>query len=184
MAIKYHETKLVSRDSIKPYSKNARVHTEEQVEQLVKSIKTYGFTNPILIDGKNVLIAGHGRLEAATELGIIEIPAVVIKGLSEDQKQALRIADNKLALNAYWDEELLRAEIAELQMADFDLELTGFKMDELDRLMTDPDDLDKKEFGGDPSDKWQLLIEYPSEAELQMAYDAALEDGLECKIIQ
>jgi len=131
-----------------PYNRNAREHSPQQIAQIVASIAEFGFTNPILIDETGVLIAGHGRLAAAKQLGLTEIPAIRIEGLTPAQVQALRIADNKLALNASWDDELLRTELTDLRDLGFDLGLTGFGDDELAGLfaagnsgLTDPDDV-------------------------------------------
>lgn len=118
------------------YKRNARTHSDEQIEQVSQSIKEFGFTNPVLIDEKNELIAGHGRTEAARRLGMTEVPAIRLVGLSETQKKALRIADNQLALNAGWDDELLRIELEEIKTEDFDLDLLGFSLDELDAILT------------------------------------------------
>lgn len=116
---------------LKPYENNARTHSEEQVAQICASIREFGFTNPLLIDESGGIIAGHGRLAAAKILKMDEVPTIELKGLTEAQKRAYVIADNKLALNAGWDEELLKAELEALQNLDFDLELTGFSEDEL-----------------------------------------------------
>ena len=125
---------------LKAYGRNARTHSEEQIKQLCDSIKEFGFTNPVLVDEKNELIAGHGRTEAARRLGMIEVPAIRLVGLSETQIKALRIADNQLALNAGWDEELLRIELEEIRAEDFDLDLLGFSLDELDAILTANED--------------------------------------------
>lgn len=109
-------------DKINPYKKNARTHSSKQLEQIMNSIKTYGFTNPLLIDENNNLIAGHGRLEAVRQLNrvdfknnpLMELPAIIIEGLSEADKKALIIADNQIALNAGWDYEILNEELNEL----------------------------------------------------------------------
>lgn len=100
---------------ILPYARNAREHSPEQVTQIVRSITEFGFTNPVLLDENGVLIAGHGRLAAARQLGMTELPAIAVAGLDEAQKQALRLADNKLALNASWDDALLRTELMDLR---------------------------------------------------------------------
>ena len=118
-----------------PYINNSRTHSEEQVNQICASINEFGFTNPILIDEKNNIIAGHGRLLASKKLGIEEVPCIVLEGLTEAQKKAYIIADNKMALNAGWDEELLKIELENLKELDFDLELTGFNVDELDDIL-------------------------------------------------
>ena len=123
-----------STEDLIPYINNSRTHSEEQVNQIVASINEFGFTNPILIDEKNNIIAGHGRLLASNKIGMEEVPCIVLVGLTEAQKKAYIIADNKMALNAGWNEELLRIELENLQELDFDLELTGFNIDELDDI--------------------------------------------------
>ena len=119
------------------YAKNSRTHSDEQVEQLVNSIREFGFTNPVLIDEKNELSAGHGRLAAAEILEMDKVPAIRLSNLSEKQKKAYRIADNKLALNAGWDMQLLAEEVKELMDDDFDIDLLGFNDAELDEMLSD-----------------------------------------------
>lgn len=118
-----------------PYINNSRTHSEEQVNQIVASINEFGFTNPLLIDEKDNIIAGHGRLLASKKLKMEEVPCIVLSGLTEAQKKAYIIADNKMALNAGWDDELLKIELENLKELDFDLELTGFDVDELDDIL-------------------------------------------------
>jgi DNA modification methylase len=132
--------------SLVPYARNARTHSPEQVDQIAASIREWGWTTPVLVDEEGGLIAGHGRVMAAKKLGIDEIPVMVAKGWSEAQKRAYVLADNKLALNAGWDMDLLRVELADLKALDFDIDLTGFGGGELADLMaekteglTDPD---------------------------------------------
>lgn len=125
------EYKKLPSEKLIPYARNSRTHSPEQVAQIAASIKEFGFTNPILIDEENGIIAGHGRLLAAQKLGIDEVPVIVMAGLTAAQKKAYVIADNKLALNAGWDDEMLRIEFEELQEMGFDLELTGFSLDEI-----------------------------------------------------
>ena len=122
-----------------PYARNARTHSEDQIAQIAASIAEFGFTNPILIGGGAVIIAGHGRLMAAQKLGLAEVPVIVLNHLSEAQRRALVIADNRIAENAGWDEELLRAELESLREIDFDLDLIGFSEAELDALLGDLD---------------------------------------------
>lgn len=114
-----------------PYINNSRKHSDEQVAQIAASIKEFGWTNPILVDGDNGIIAGHGRLMAARKLGMDKIPVIELAHLSEPQRKALILADNKLALNASWDYELLKLEIEDLKEFNYDLELTGFDSSEL-----------------------------------------------------
>src|ERR1035437_176059 len=109
-----------------PWPKNARTHSDAQVAQIAGSIAAFGFNAPILVDSNSIVIAGHGRLLAARQLGLEEVPVIVLDHLSELQKRAYIIADNQLALNAGWDEELLRAELASLQAEDFNIDLIGF----------------------------------------------------------
>jgi 16S rRNA G966 N2-methylase RsmD len=119
-----------------PYVNNSRKHSDEQVAQIAASIKEFGWTNPILVDGANGIIAGHGRLMAARKLGMEAVPVIELAHLSEPQRKALIIADNKLAMNAEWDNDLLMLELGELLEGGFDLDLLGFGKDELDALLS------------------------------------------------
>jgi DNA modification methylase len=148
-----------------PFANNARTHSDAQVAQIAGSIREFGWTNPILVDGDNGIIAGHGRLLAARKLGMADVPVIELGGLSEAQKRALVIADNKLALNAGWDMELLALEFGDLDSLGFDLSLTGFGADEIASLMspgnaglTDPDDVPDPPAAATtvPGDLWLL----------------------------
>jgi hypothetical protein len=118
-----------------PYARNSRTHSEAQVAQIAGSIREFGFTNPVLIDAENGIIAGHGRIMAAQKLGLAEVPCIRLDHLTETQRKAYIIADNKLALNSGWDEELLGLELADLREADFDLDLTGFDGTEIEAFL-------------------------------------------------
>ena len=118
-----------------PYAANSRTHSDAQVAQIAASIKEFGWTNPILVSGDNSIIAGHGRLLAARKLGMDEVPAIVLDHLSKAQQRALVIADNQLALNAGWDMGMLKAEIEDLNLENFNLEILGFDEDFLDGLL-------------------------------------------------
>lgn len=120
-----------------PYVNNARTHSTEQIKQIAASIKEFGFTNPILLDGDNGIIAGHGRVMAAELLKMAEVPCIELPHLTPAQKKAYILADNKLALNAGWDDELLEAELKSLEELDFDVDLTGFDSDELSDIFRD-----------------------------------------------
>src|SRR6202789_4413595 len=122
-----------------PYARNPRTHSDAQVAQIAASIAEFGFNNPILVDTKAGIIAGHGRLLAARKLGLKEVPVIVLDHLSEDQKRAYIIADNQLALNAGWNDELLRMELEALHQEDFDLSLIGFEDQELALLLAAQD---------------------------------------------
>ena len=124
-------------DDLIPYVRNPRTHTPEQVAQVAGSIAEFGFVNPILVGPDKVIIAGHARFAAAHKLGLTEVPVIVLRHLSEAQRRALVIADNRLALNAGWDEEMLRIELTALQEVDFNLDLTGFAEEELARLLAE-----------------------------------------------
>ena len=125
----------ISIDALIPYARNSRTHSDAQVAQIAASIKEFGFTNPVLIDEDGGIIAGHGRTLAARKLGLSEVPCLRLSYLSEAQKKAYVIADNKLALNAGWDDEMLKVELSELKDLDFDLSLIGFDADELANLL-------------------------------------------------
>jgi DNA modification methylase len=138
-----------SLDKLTPYARNSRTHSDEQVAQLAASIREWGWTTPVLVDEDGGIIAGHGRVLAARQLGMAEVPVVVARGWSDAKRRAYVIADNKLALNAGWDAEMLSLELGELGELGFDLDLTGFSDEELDGLtpseesaaLTDPDEV-------------------------------------------
>jgi DNA modification methylase len=130
-------------DALRPDPRNARTHPRRQIDQIVASIRSFGFTNPILVDPTGQVIAGHGRLLAAKALGLAAVPTIELAGLSAAQTRALRLADNKIALGAGWDLDLLKLELAELAVLDIDLSLTGFSTGEIDVVLQgtpDPDD--------------------------------------------
>ncbi len=129
------EYKKIKIDKLIPYVNNSRTHDENQVMQIAGSISEFGFTNPVLIDEKGVIIAGHGRVMAAKKLCLDEVPCIVLEGLTDAQKKAYVIADNRLALNAGWDAEMLSLELKSLEEMDFDLGLLGFDDDELSKLL-------------------------------------------------
>ena len=122
-------------DKLIPYINNSRTHSDEQIAQIASSIKEFGWTNPILVDGENGIIAGHGRLMAARKLGYKEVPTIELKDLTETQRKAYIIADNRLALNAGWDNEMLTIELNDLLADGFALEMLGFDPKELDALL-------------------------------------------------
>lgn len=134
-ALKVEQRKV---EELIPYARNARTHSDKQVAHLAGLIREFGWTNPILIDGDNGIIAGHGRLAAARKLGLTEVPVIELKHLTPAQKRAYILADNKAALNAGWDSELLTLELADLKELDLDMELTGFELGEIDELLALP----------------------------------------------
>lgn len=153
-------------EDLKPYSNNARIHDEEQIKQIARSMEEFGFTNPLLVDSIGGIIAGHGRLEAAKELGLAEVPVIVLDGLTEAQRRAYVIADNQLALNAGWDTDALQFELSTLKDLDFDLSVVGFADDELGRLLEGLDieggDFEEKEDDWDPTvEGYSQKVEIP-----------------------
>jgi DNA modification methylase len=144
LRIEYRET-----EGLIPYARNSRTHSDEQVIQIAASIREFGWTNPILIDEAGGIIAGHGRVLAARKLKIDTVPCITLAGLTEAQRRAYVIADNKLALNAGWDVDMLKVELGDLQALDFNLALTGFSLDEIATMLapagseglTDPDEV-------------------------------------------
>jgi DNA modification methylase len=130
----------VAIDKLIPYARNARTHSKEQVLQLRASLREFGFVNPVIVDKELNIIAGHGRILAAKEEGISEVPCVFVEHLTEAQKRAYILADNRLAMNAGWDNDMLSVELSDLQGADFDLALLGFDDKELEKLLADGDD--------------------------------------------
>ncbi|MEF9600893.1 ParB N-terminal domain-containing protein [Paracoccus sp. PXZ] len=130
-------------DSLVPYARNARTHSEAQVAEIAGSIREFGFVNPVLIAEDGTLIAGHGRVLAARLLGMDTVPAITLAGLSDSQRRALVLADNRIALNAGWDEALLALELSDLKGAGFDLGIMGFEDGELDRLLAGADEEDE-----------------------------------------
>ena len=138
-------------EKLVPYASNARTHSAEQIKQLQASIREFGFNNPLLIDSNYGILAGHGRVLAARAEGYKSLPCVFVEHLTEAQKKAYIIADNKLALNAGWDEELLSVELEGLRELGFDLTLTGFDEDEIaDLIVSDPDEVTEDEFDETP----------------------------------
>ena len=140
--------KTVSVESLVPYARNSRTHSPQQVDKIAASIREFGFLNPIIVDGQNGIIAGHGRVMAAQKLGLATLPVIEAAHLTEAQRRAYVIADNRLALDAGWDNDMLKIELSDLQGEGFNLELTGFNLDEIAGFLaepteglTDPDDV-------------------------------------------
>lgn len=158
-----------------PYVNNARTHSDEQVIQIAASIKEFGFTNPVLIDGENGIIAGHGRLMAAKKLGLEEVPTIELKHLTKTQKKAYILADNRLALNSGWDNDLLALELGELSDDGFDLDLLGFDDTELSLLDDDKvvDHIEIKDTQED-YEKKEIIIEFNADDVIDILNDIDL----------
>lgn len=149
-----YEHQIVKIDDLIPYALNSRTHSEQQVAQIAASIREFGFTNPVIIDDQNNLIAGHGRVLAARKLKMSEVPAIIVTGLDERKRRALIIADNKLALNSTWDEEALKVELEDLA-SDFG-QLIGFSEEELVNILGEA----KQEFIDDFKDIGETILEH------------------------
>ena len=150
-----HKLQLKPTKDLIPYINNSRTHSEQQIQQVASSIQEFGFTNPILIDQDQGIIAGHGRLQAAQLLGLDEVPTITITGWTAAQKKAYVIADNKLALNAGWDDSLLKIEMESLINLDFDLNAIGFTESEMLNIM-----LDREQGETDPEAEWTDMPEF------------------------
>lgn len=141
-------------DDLIPYARNAKKHSVEQVAQIAASMKEFGFTIPVLVADDGTIIAGHGRVMAATEIGLETVPVIVAHGWSDEQRRAYTLADNKLSENAEWDDDLLKIELAELGELDFDTGLIGFSVSELTKLLGEPTD------ENDPKKEWDGMPEF------------------------
>jgi len=181
MIEKNHEfcSRLVS--DLIPYANNSRLHSEEQVNQIASSIKEFGFTNPILIDDDDGIVAGHGRVLAAAKLKIESLPCIRLAGLTDTQKKAYVIADNKLALNADWDNELLFLELKGLNNEDFDLSLIGFDVDELSNIF-DPLSSNKELKEERYSEIFNIIVECDNEQHQESIYNELDKKGYKCQV--
>ncbi|OCG45697.1 hypothetical protein A9G34_00945 [Gilliamella sp. Choc4-2] len=171
---------------LKKHIKNSRTHSDDQIQQIINSIIEFGWTNPILIDENDIMIAGHGRLDAAEKLNLDNIPCVVLSGLTDVQKKAYLIADNQLALNAGWDFDILQSEIADLSLSDFDVSLLGFSDTELNKLLDNNNlyeesnhDLSEKSL----ENKIIVEIEVATEKEQEQLYNEMTERGYACRLL-
>ena len=175
------ESRLVA--DLIPYASNSRTHSDAQVAQIAASIKEFGWTNPILIDGDNTIIAGHGQLLAARKLGMEEVPVIVLDHLTKAQQRALVIADNQLALNAGWDMDMLKAEIEDLKLDDFDLGLLGFDDKFLDGIFDDelPKQQEAEEQNVDAV--FEVAVTCSNEEEQERVFDMMTAEGFQCRIL-
>lgn len=168
-------------DSLIPYANNSRTHSDAQVAQVAASIREFGFTNPILIDERNGIIAGHGRLMAANKLGLDEVPTIMLNGLSDAQRKAYVIADNKLALNSSWDMDLLKLELESLSELNLDLSLLGFDEIELADMFDDSNaDVELKEESY--SELFNVIIECSDESDQEKVFNRLDGEGYKCRV--
>lgn len=164
-----------------PYVNNSRTHSEQQVQQVASSIKEFGFTNPILIDESDGIIAGHGRLLAAQLLNLDTVPTITLSGLSEAQRKAYVIADNKLALNADWDYEALKLEMLDIA-DDIDLTLLGFDDDELASIIDGLEEVEAEIAEEDYKEVFNIIVSCKDENHQEKVYNQLLEKGYECQV--
>ena len=196
MELIQHDYIQVDINAIKPYENNARLHSSIQINQIMQSIKEFGFTNPLIIDTEYNLIAGHGRLEALKQLNkidfkdkpILQVPCIQVKDLSDTQKRALCLADNQIALNSTWDNEKLQDELEKLINENFNFDCLGFDDSVFNDLNIDNalnyDELnDDKVYDKHLKENFTLCIECNNESELQTLYDDFKDKGYKCKII-
>jgi hypothetical protein len=166
-----------------PYARNSRTHSPQQVAKIAASIREFGFLNPIIVDGDNSIIAGHGRVLAAQKLGFKTLPTIEAAHLSEAQRRAYVIADNRLALDAGWDNELLKVELQDLDAQGFDLSLTGFDVEEMAILFDElPDEKNDDENQIDVPEN-QMLLTFEDEMVLQDWFNRAEREGIKCKLL-
>jgi len=176
------EFKQMQVDDLIPYARNSRTHSDEQVTKIASSIKEFGFLNPVIVDGDNGIIAGHGRIMAAKKLGLKEVPTIEASHLTEAQKKAYIIADNRLALDAGWDDEMLRIEFQELEELGFDLELTGFNPDELAILFDDSIEDAKELTEQSYSEVFNIIIECNDENHQEKTFNKLDSEGYKCRV--
>jgi len=166
-----------------PYARNSRTHSEMQVAKIAASIKEFGFLNPIIVDGENGIIAGHGRVLAAQKLGLESLPVIEASHMTDAQRRAYVIADNKLALDAGWDNELLKVELQDLDAQGFDLTLTGFDLGEMANLFDEVSDNEKDDHAHVEMPENQMILTFEDELTLQDWFNRAENEGIECKLL-
>ena len=167
-------------DRLVPYARNARTHSDEQISQIAASIKEWGWTTPVLVDEQGGIIAGHGRTLAAQRLKMAEVPVMVAKGWSDAKKRAYVLADNKLALNAGWDNEMLALELGEIGDLGFDLDLTGFEAGEIAKILDNQEPLELEE--QNYSEVFNIIVECADEEEQEKIFNRLDQEGYKCRV--
>ena len=176
--------KIEMRDpkSLLAYKNNARTHSDEQIDELVNSIKSFGFNDPIELAEDGTIISGHARTLAAIRAGLSVVPTVTLQGMDENARKAYTLAANRIALNAGWDADLLKIEFEDLQNNDFDLSLTGFTEDEINGFI-DPKRITPKDYSDSIETKLIVEINCKTETEQEKIYNEFLTRGYECRIL-
>ena len=182
----HYKNKILKTADLIPYANNSRTHSDEQINQVASSIKEFGFTNPVLVDEQNGIVAGHGRVMAANKLGLEEVPCIVLDGLTKAQKKAYVIADNQLALNSGWDVDLLKLEVESLNEMDFDLDLLGFDENFFDSVLEESEgDGDFDEDGViDDGEQFNIVVTCKNEGEQNMLYNELTKREFDIKVMQ
>ena len=163
-----------------PYVNNSRTHSEEQINQVASSIKEFGFTNPILIDDDNGVIAGHGRLLASKKLNLDEVPCIILNGLTEAQKKAYVIADNQIALNSGWDFDTLKLELESIDELGLDMTITGFDLDDLAKMFDELEEVVPVE--QQYSQSFSIIIDCEDEDQQEKIFNKLDTEGYKCRV--
>jgi len=171
-------------DELHGYDKNARIHGDDQIQQIALSIKNFGFNDPIEIDDTNTILSGHGRLAAAIKLGLSEVPTITHGHMDDDQRKAYILAANRIAMNSTWDNLLLKEEFLTLQDHAFDLSLTGFGDDEIFEILDEHEIVDSKSPDNQKYNSvYEIIIECNDENEQELMFNRFQEEGLKCRIL-
>lgn len=180
MKCKFPDYKTEAVANLIPYARNARTHSDQQIDKIAASIREFGFLNPVIVDGESGIVAGHGRLLAAQKLGLKELPVIEAAHLTETQKRAYVIADNRLALDGGWDEELLRVEFDALRDVDFDIDLTGFTDSEIAAVDGDESDGTAPALG---DIEFKIIVSCANETEQAGLLEHLEKEGWECRAL-
>lgn len=175
-----HKIEYLKIGTLSAYETNSRTHSADQISQIAASIKEFGFTNPVLVDADSTIIAGHGRVEAAKQMGMDEIPCLRLLHLTEAQRKAYVIADNKLALNAGWDDDLLKQEIIALEDLEFDIALLGFDSGELAKMFDVIEEAEIKE--EKYNEVFNIIIDCKDEEEQERVFNRLDSEGYKCRV--
>jgi len=170
-------------ESLIPYARNARTHSDEQVAQIAASIKEWGWTTPVLVDETGQIIAGHGRVMAARKLGIEEIPVMVASGWTEAQRRAYVLADNKIALNSGWDMDLLKVELQDIGEMSFDLDKIGFSVEEMTSFFVETENENNIPEQKELKNTFEVAIECENEMQQEDIFNRLTQEGYKCRVL-
>jgi ParB-like chromosome segregation protein Spo0J len=173
------QVKTVKISELKPHPKNPRIHPDSAIEKLERSIKEFGWTNPILVSADGYVLAGHARLKAAEKAGISEVPVIYLS-LEGVKAEAYMIADNRLQEDTLWDDEVLAELLADISKNDIDMLLTGFEAKEFEKLLND--EIPREDLSVTLNDSYELIVECENESELEALYDKMTGEGYQCRV--